>query len=588
MKTVNKPCFNIIFIIALLLSLVSISAITNNKSRINQINIENKASDNEEVVEAAKKSNALNITETDVIIIGAGASGITSSYYLESNNINNIVLEARNRIGGRINTDTSFGYPLELGAIHITHQSDNPMYSLAKLFNLNLKKINMGYKEETKYINGKKLNSKDVKILDKLNNKVHTKWTNFVIENIDKLKGKTLYDSTVFYLKQSKLSILEKLLTKDIVFGSNINSNSIIDEYYDYIISKSKGFTIDCSMTNSGYVNILDILTKNLDIRLEKKIIRIKQEQEQNTNNAYSIDNKDSSFLKNKLTEVTDENRNENNLYSENKVIIYDSNNNIYKAKYVIVTVPLGVLKSNMIEFIPALSSSKQNSIDKLEMFDMNKIFVEFTEKFWEETNYINLFYNNKDDFYSKYSYIINMSNIINKNVLLFMISNKAIDDLTDRSEEVVKKEIIDLLKLHYPDKNIEITQIKITDWGNDEFSKGAFSELGADKKLRKAFQEKEGRIFFAGEHTMENYNAYVYGAIKSGLRIGKKVKEELEKELNKDLNTDKEINDNNEDDAKLNQDLDDLDEQVKAIMENVNLDDIIDENEKKDNHKFW
>lgn len=47
--------------------------------------------------------------KTKVIIIGAGASGISAGCHLIKNNLNElIILEAKNRIGGRIFT-TEFG-----------------------------------------------------------------------------------------------------------------------------------------------------------------------------------------------------------------------------------------------------------------------------------------------------------------------------------------------------------------------------------------------------------------------------------------------------------------------------------------------
>lgn len=55
---------------------------------------------------------------SDILIIGAGAAGLMAAYKLSANGKKVIVLEARNRIGGRIHTieNESFFKHAELGA----------------------------------------------------------------------------------------------------------------------------------------------------------------------------------------------------------------------------------------------------------------------------------------------------------------------------------------------------------------------------------------------------------------------------------------------------------------------------------------
>ncbi len=51
----------------------------------------------------------------DVIVIGAGIAGLAAGHTLQSAGCRVLVLEARQRIGGRIWTDTRYG-PVEFGA----------------------------------------------------------------------------------------------------------------------------------------------------------------------------------------------------------------------------------------------------------------------------------------------------------------------------------------------------------------------------------------------------------------------------------------------------------------------------------------
>lgn len=66
----------------------------------------------------------------DVIIIGAGLSGLTTAYKLNQNGLNCLVLEARNRPGGRINT---LDGPLEMGATWLGSQHQHLQKLLQEL-----------------------------------------------------------------------------------------------------------------------------------------------------------------------------------------------------------------------------------------------------------------------------------------------------------------------------------------------------------------------------------------------------------------------------------------------------------------------
>lgn len=51
-----------------------------------------------------------------VIVIGAGFAGIAAARALYDASFQVVLLESRDRIGGRVHTDYSFGFPVDLGA----------------------------------------------------------------------------------------------------------------------------------------------------------------------------------------------------------------------------------------------------------------------------------------------------------------------------------------------------------------------------------------------------------------------------------------------------------------------------------------
>jgi len=73
-----------------------------------------------------------------VLVIGAGIAGAAAASRLRANGVEVIVLEARDRIGGRIHADQTWGAPVELGAAWIHGVTGNPVTALARTAGLPL------------------------------------------------------------------------------------------------------------------------------------------------------------------------------------------------------------------------------------------------------------------------------------------------------------------------------------------------------------------------------------------------------------------------------------------------------------------
>ena len=72
----------------------------------------------------------------DVIVIGAGVSGLAAARQLAENGRRVTVLEGRDRIGGRVWTSTLWpDTPLDLGASWIHGIDGNPVYDIARQIN---------------------------------------------------------------------------------------------------------------------------------------------------------------------------------------------------------------------------------------------------------------------------------------------------------------------------------------------------------------------------------------------------------------------------------------------------------------------
>ena len=72
-------------------------------------------------------------SEVDVAVVGAGAAGIGAAQRLrEAGTVSTVVLEARDRVGGRVHTIAPAGFPLDRGAEWLHSADRNPLSPIAQ------------------------------------------------------------------------------------------------------------------------------------------------------------------------------------------------------------------------------------------------------------------------------------------------------------------------------------------------------------------------------------------------------------------------------------------------------------------------
>ena len=80
-----------------------------------------------------------------VLVIGAGISGLAAAKNLNDTGYDVTILEAKDRIGGRLYTDRSLGVPLEVGAnwIHDNNPKTNPIMKIKEELGLKAHKCSV-------------------------------------------------------------------------------------------------------------------------------------------------------------------------------------------------------------------------------------------------------------------------------------------------------------------------------------------------------------------------------------------------------------------------------------------------------------
>lgn len=196
-----------------------------------------------------------------------------------------------------------------------------------------------------------------------------------------------------------------------------------------------------------------------------------------------------------------------------------------FTADHMVVTVPLGVLKKNVITFSPALTSTLTTSIDKLNMGLLDKIYVQFPDSEAWGGKFHDYFYyvaNNTDPKgeHITWSENLNVNHYeSNYNALCCFTTGDFAIAAEQMSDEEVEAKVTEVFRLMFP-KLPAPTAVFATRWWNDPFAYGSYSSIptGATAKDMNNFMTAQGVIHFAGEHTIHQHFATTNGAYSSGV----------------------------------------------------------------------
>jgi monoamine oxidase len=417
-----------------------------------------------------------------IIVVGAGASGIAAARQLHDAGHTVIILEARDRIGGRVWTDTRLAnIPLDLGASWIHGIQDNPVWELTQTYGITTHTTD--YEDTITYsANGDLLSANAFAQWEGLLDDLLTRTETIRAEAETDLPLREAIDMALAQMDvdDEARHVIEALLMAGI---ENEYANRL-ERLSAYYWDEADELAGDDVVFPGGYMAVFENLANGLDIRLNQVVTDIR--------------------------------------YSPKGATITTTSEQ-FTADMVVVTVPLGVLKAQTITFSPPLPQRKWDAINRLDMGALNKVYLHFREVFWsDDAQFFTI-----ADARARFVEWVNGYPITGKPVLMGFYSGRNQAMLEALSEAEIIAQALDVLSEIFDDVHSRFIEGIATRWGIDPFAYGSYSSygVGASPDDREALSEPIGGVlYFAGEATRTDHPATVHGAVMSGYAVAQAI----------------------------------------------------------------
>uniref|UniRef100_A0ACD5WPA4 Uncharacterized protein n=1 Tax=Avena sativa TaxID=4498 RepID=A0ACD5WPA4_AVESA len=444
-----------------------------------------------------------------VIIVGAGMSGISAGKRLSDAGITDfVILEATDRMGGRIRKTKFAGVNVEMGANWVEGVNGdemNPIWTMANgTGGLNLRTFRSDFDHipSNTYKQGGGLYEK--KFVEKIIERMDE-----VDESGSKLAG------TLHHSGQQDMSVLAmQRLNDHMPAGPSMPVDMVLDYYqHDFEFAEPPRVTsLQNTLPLPTFDNFGDDVYFVADPRGYESVVYHVAGQYLKTDPESGAIVDPRLKLNTVVREIT---------YFPSGVKVRTEDNEVYRTDYILVSASLGVLQTDLIRFKPQLPSWKIVSMYQFDMAVYTKIFLKFPRRFWPETpdTEFFLYASGRRGYYPVWQQL--EKQYPGSNVLLVTVTDDESRRIEQQSDNQTMVEAVEVLRKMFPGKDVpEATEILVPRWWSNRFFKGTFSNwpIGVNRYEYDLIRAPVGRVYFTGEHTSEKYNGYVHGAYLAGI----------------------------------------------------------------------
>jgi polyamine oxidase len=420
-----------------------------------------------------------------VIVVGAGIAGLAAASRLRRASIPYVVLEARDRIGGRLHTVDLAGVPVDLGGSWIHHPIGNPLSSLCVEYGLACEPGDpiptlTGYdRREHRHLDRSQIGEFIGLVMDgfeeageSLGDRLapeataHDAIEAFIVE-------RGFVGAAARRARQGLLAAIEAD-AGDLAVNQSIRWLGDEEEY---------GGDLFGDLPRDGYRSVVEALAAPLDVKINTEVVSVR--------------------------------------IASDGVVVTCADGTVETGSHAIVSVPLGVLKGGRPRFDPALPPPVQAAVESLGFGRYEKIALRFDAPFWRREGISHLMVFPSDD-NEPAMWVFDLDAFGAGPVLCAHLFHSLTPYALDRSPTEAATWLRDVLSEVVGHAVPEPVATVVTSWSHDPFTGGAYTHCppGVDPSMFDLLaQPVEGRLLLAGEHTDGERTGYADGAYASGLR---------------------------------------------------------------------
>ncbi len=420
-----------------------------------------------------------------VVVVGAGIAGLAAASQLRRAGIECVVLEARDRLGGRLHTIDLADVPVDLGGSWIHHPIGNPLSSLCDELGIPRDPGNaLTSLSAYDRVEGGRLDAAEIE-------KSFLTVVDDFAEAAPSLRDRLGPDASArdgieaFITDRGFADPVARRVRQGLLAEIEADAGDFANKQSLRWLEDDPEFGGESlgDLPRGGYRSVVDALAAGVDVTLNTEVVRVKVD-------ALGIS-------------------------------VTCADGSVEIGSHVIVTVPLGVLKRGSPRFDPPLPAPMVDAIEALGFGSYEKIALRFETAFWREDglSHVMVYPTDVDE---PVLWVIDLDAFGAGPVLCAHLVHSATHHALGRSQAEAAAWFADVLADvvgHPVPKPIAAV---VTSWTREPFTGGVYTScpLGADPSMIELLGEPvHGRLVLAGEHTHAERNGYADGAYVSGLR---------------------------------------------------------------------